>query len=191
MKKTKLSELFAYENTVCAMSKKAKVLVWNNRTMLIAEENSNLICGKSLNFDELIKGALEKDVDAVTVLLFAAMTNGIDDFTADEFFEYFSASDFEKYYFAVIDGLVNYLPEKEVQEQLKEMNEGEVDESLEGEEPDHWAFLFYFCKKYFSMTNEEFLNSTWRSISILQREFIKNSPQYKQNRTVSAEFVDI
>ncbi len=191
MKKTKLSELFTYENTVCSMSKKAKVLVWNNRTMLIAEENSDLICGKSLNFDELIKGALEKDVDAVTVLLFSAITNGVDDFTADEFFKYFSASDFEEYYLAIIDGLVNYLPEKEVQEQLKEMNEGEVDESLEGEEPDHWAFLFYFCKKYFSMTTEEFLNSTWRSISILQREFIKNSPQYKQNRTVSAEFVDI
>lgn len=191
MKKTKLSELFAYENTICAMSEKAKVLVWNNRTMLIAEENSDLISGKPLTFDELIKGALKKDIDAVTVLLFAAMTNGIDDFTADDFLIYFSADDFEKYYSAVIDGLENYLPEKEVQEQLKEMNEGAVDESLEGEEPDHWAFLFYFCKKYFSMSNEEFLNSTWRSISILQREFIKNSPQYKQNKTVSAEFVDI
>lgn len=41
------------------------------------------------------------------------------------------------------------------------------------------------------MSNEEFLDSTWRTISILQKEMLKETPNYQSQKVVSAENVDI
>lgn len=191
MAKTKISELFPYENIVNDKTLHAKVLVWNNRTMLIAEENSSLFAGTQLSFDELLQGVIAKDEIAVKVMLYAAMVNGADGGNLEAFIEYYNENDFENYYSAVLDGIMNYLPGKEMQQELKEFGETAESESLNDEETDHWAFYFYFCKKHFHMSDEEFLNSTWRTLSILQMELIKTTRDYKKSQVVSAEFIPI
>lgn len=191
MSKTKISELFPYENTVNEKTAKARVLVWNNRTMLIAEENSALLAGAALSFDELIQGVISRNETAVTVMLYAAMANTVDKFSLEDFLDYFCADDFENYYSAVLDGIVNYLPSKETQQELKEINEAIEAKGSDDEETDHWAFYFYFCKKHFHMSDEEFLNSTWRTIAILQRETMKTTPDYQKNKLVSAADIPI
>lgn len=192
MRKTKISELFPYENIVNEKTLKAKVLVWNNKTMLIAEENSVLFAEKPLCFDEIIEGIQKSDEAAITILLYAAIANANENYSIEEFIDYFNENELAEYTKAVTDGLMNYLPDVEMQQEINEINEIFNKESSEfDEESDHWAFYFYFCKKYVSMTDEEFLNSTWRTISILQREYLKNHPKYKQEKVVPAECVDI
>jgi len=192
MRKTKISELFPYENILNEKTPKAKVLVWNNRTMLIAEENSVLFSDKPLSFDEIIQGALSAERSAVLALVYAALANANENYSIQEFLDYLDEEEMPEYISAVTDGLLNYLPDKEMQQEINEISESMSTESPRSdEETDHWAFYFYFCKKYFSMTDDEFLNSTWRTISILQKEHLKNHPKYQESKIVSAEFVDI
>lgn len=187
-----MSELFPYENIVNEKTLKAKVLVWNNRTMLIAEENSAFFAETELSFDDIIQGVFGSDIICINILLYAALANTNDNYDFEEFLDYYDENDLPEYTRAVVDGLMNYLPDKEMQDSISEMNDSLSKESPEtDEESDHWAFYFYFCKKYFSMTDEEFLNSTWRTISILQWEYLKNHPKYQKEKVVSAEFVDI
>ena len=192
MRKTKISELFPYENVVNEKTLKAKVLVWNNRTMLIAEENSALFSKEELSFDDIIQGVFSADVVCINILLYSALANANDNYDFEEFLDYYDEGDLPEYTRAVVDGLMNYLPDKELQESITEMNNALSKGGPEAdEESDHWAFYFYFCKKYFSMSDNDFLNSTWRTISILLWEHLKNHPDYQKEKIVSAEFVDI
>lgn len=187
MSNTKLCELFAYENIINDKTNKARVLVWNNRTMLIAEENSELFCDKQMTFDELFQGAVSGDRNAVNVFLYSAMFNSNDNFSIDEFIDYFDWSEYDGYAMAVLDGLSHYLPDKKIKTELEELIEAD---SSDDENADQWASLYFFSKKYLLMSDEEFLNSTWRKISILQREFKKTLPSSQRFEITPADKVD-
>lgn len=186
MRKTRLSELFAFENVVNDKTDKAKVLVWNNRTMLIAEENSELFLGSAEAFDDIIFKALSFDNETITLLLFSALSSAYEGFDYNEFADYFDEKDFIEYQKAVVEGLSNYLPstdyEDEETEDQKEQNNYEIDQ---------WATLYFFAKKYLLMTDEEFLNSTWRKITILQKEFSKTiSKSNEDKENINSKFID-
>lgn len=188
MKKIKLSELFSYENIINDKTAKARVLVWNNRTMLIAEENSALFCSRELTFDELLQGALMCDENAINDLLFSAMSNAVDNLSFNEFLDYFEPGEYDGYKSAVLDGIIHYLPEEELKTEAEEFSE--TDSPNDGEESGHWASLYYFSKKYLLMSDEEFLNSTWRKISILQCEFRKTLPSHLKKEVTPADEVN-
>lgn len=78
-----------------------------------------------------------------------------------------------------------------MQIELQEMNSVLSDPNAPESETDLWAFNYFFVKKHFAMSDKEFLNSTWRTISLLQRELLKTSSDYQKSQTVSAEYVDI
>lgn len=188
---TKLSELFAYENIVNEKTNKARVLCWNNRTMLIAESNSMEVVQKQLSFDELIHGVVSSDYDCIVLLLFSACVSADNDFNIETFVEYFDEEEMGEYESAVLDGMLNYMPSEALQTELQEINSVLSDPSAPESETDLWAFNYFFVKKHFAMSDEEFLNSTWRTISLLQRELLKTSSDYQKSQTVSAEYVDI
>jgi len=188
---TKLSELFAYENIVNIKTSKARVLCWNNRTMLIAENNAMEVIQKEVTFEELTAGIISEDYDCIVLLLFSALVSADSSFTLENFIAYFNDEEIEEYKAAVLDGMLHYMPGEELQIELNEINSmfPGGDESLSG--ADTWAFNYFFVKKNFAMTDEEFLNSTWRTIALLQRELLKTSSEYQKSQTVSAEYVDI
>lgn len=188
---TKLSELFAYENIVNEKTNKARVLCWNNRTMLIAENNSMEVVQKQLSFDELIHGVVLSDRDSIVLLLFSACVSADSGFDIETFIEYFDDDEMGEYESAVLDGMLNYIPSEALQIELSEMNSILSDPSAPESETDLWAFNYFFVKKHFAMSDDDFLNSTWRTISLLQRELMKTSTDYQKSKTVSAEYVDI
>lgn len=185
MKKTRLSELFAFENVVNDKTDKAKILVWNNRTMLIAEENSELFLGSAQAFEEIIMKALAFDNETICLLLFSALSSAYEGFDYNEFSDYFNENDFLEYKRAVVEGLSRYLPATDYEEETETENE-ENDFEV-----DQWATLYFFAKKYLLMTDEEFLNSTWRKISILQKEFSKTISKRNENQeSVNSKYID-
>ncbi len=164
--------------------------VWNNRTMLYAEENSEIFYGVLKTFEEILSDVMEGNEAAVQTMLFAGLTNTKEHLSIEEFFNYYEANNFQNYYQIVLDGLLHYLPDEELNIEISEIEDMLQTQQEEGDS-DRWAFLFYFCKKHFGMSNEEFLDSTWRTISILQKEMLKETPNYQSQKVVSAENVDI
>lgn len=191
MANTKLSELFAYENIVNEKTNKARICCWNNRTMLIAENNSIEIIQKNLSFNELIKGIVTLDYDCIVLLLFSALVSADSSFDIEDFIDYFNDEEIETYEAVVLDGMLHYMPNESLQAELNEINSIISGKNDPDDEADLWAFNYFFVKKNFSMTDDEFLNSTWRTISLLQREVMKTSSEYQKSKTVSAEYVDI
>lgn len=190
MKQTRLSELFPYENVINNKSLETKVCVWNNRTMLYAEENSDLFYGKLKSFEEILGDVLKGKENAVQTMLFASMINTLDGISIEEFVKHYEKSNYQECYQIVLDGLLHYLPDDELNIEINEIEDMMQTNQEEGYS-DRWAFLFYFCKKHFGMSDEEFLNSTWRTISILQKELLKDTPNYQNQKVVGAENIDI
>ena len=189
--KTKLKDLFAYENVIFEKTPKAKICCWNNKTLLMAEANSVEVVQQAYSFDEIIQGVVSLQEDVIILLLFSALSVADSSLTLEEFIEFIDFNDFAEYQAVVLDGMLNYMPNEELQTQLKEMNSGDrVNEALE-DDSDFWAFNYFFCKKNLAMSDEEFWNSTWRLIAIMQREFLKTTSEYQKNKTVGAEFIDI
>ncbi len=188
---SKLSELFAYENIVNEKTGKARVCCWNNRTMLIAENNSMEVIQKSLSFEDLTKGVVEFDHDCIVLLLFSALVSADSSFDIEDYINYFNDEEIEIYKAVVLDGMLHYMPNENLQIELNEINSIISSKDDSENETDLWAFNYFFVKKNFAMTDDEFLNSTWRTISLLQREVMKTSAEYQKSKTVSAEYVDI
>lgn len=193
----KLSELFAPELTIWGFGtdEKSLVSVWNNQTMLNAEQFSHIF------FDDGEKSALELielqakgNRFACLCLLFSSIVQNNEHISISEFLSSFQNERIEECINTVQEGMMQYLPTAEIQSRVSELQEMVSScepNFLDDSDGGVWINLYYFAKKHIGLSDEEFLDSTWRKLYLLLIEYLKSSPNYQDNRIQGAENVDI
>lgn len=193
----KLSELFSPELNVWSFGadNKSLVSVWNNQTLLNAEIFSDIFFDDGeKSAQELIELQAKGNRFACLCLLFSSIVQNEEHISINEFLCFFQNEKIEECIKTVQEGMMQYLPTAEIQNRVAELQQlvnADEPNYLDDSDSGVWVNLYYFAKKQIGLSDEEFLDSTWRKLFLLLIEHLKSSPKYNENRIQGAENVDI
>jgi len=116
-----LQDLFPYENY--ADFDRVRRLKWCNNSILYAIEYYRVVLKQKTDFDLLLKDMQEGKIQAVISLLYGALRAANSKVGITEFGCIYKNDNLKQYIDAVVEGLEAYLPEPEIQDHGKNLDE--------------------------------------------------------------------
>lgn len=167
-KKIKASDLFAYESTV-TMSGKEFPCKWNFNTFIRAERFVKIL-EEDLSATELIELARKADMTSLLALLYGAVKEGNPKLSDLVYSQNYRHEEMSLYLKCVIDGIINFLPEAENQEEqdvyLNPRFLIPFDDETDDEDFNLFTSYYALARKHLNMTDSEIKESTARGIKI-------------------------
>lgn len=167
-KKIKVSNLFAYTNTV-TMNGKELPCKWNFGTFARAEGYC-LLLDEDLSAVELLELVKKADMTAIMALLYGAVKEANPRLNDLVFSRNYRHAEMVQYQKCIFDGVMNFLPDEEAQEEepvyLNPRFLLPVDDELDTEDFNLFTAYYAMAKKHLNMTDSEIRETTARGIKL-------------------------
>lgn len=124
-----LQDLYPFENY--ATFDKVRKLKWCNNTILYAVEYFRIVYKEKMDYDLIIKELRDGKIRAVISLLYGALKAADKRIDIMRFGRIYKNDNLQEYIDAVVEGLEAYLPEPEIQDHGKNLDEDWPDTQAE------------------------------------------------------------
>jgi len=171
-----LQDLYPYENY--AKFDKIRRLKWCNNAVLYAIEYYRVAYGVKTNFDLMLRELQDGKLRAVIGLLYGALRAADNTIDVAKFNKLYRVNNLKEYIDVVIEGMMAYLPEPEIQDHGQNLDESWPDTQAKAREKGiiektDWGFWYWFARKA-GVTSQEFGELTMRALWILYKRHMKD-----------------
>ncbi len=125
----KLSDYFPYENT--AEFDFERLLKWSNATIVYAIDYCKKVSNEQLDYDTLVQELLKGTLRSVQALLFGALKAADHKIDIKRYTQIYKPDNLAAYVTAVMDGMAHYMPDPEIKDTGKDLDDAWPDTQAE------------------------------------------------------------